>query len=149
MLNKTSLAITILALTPLPALLLAQEEYESGAAKSIQDAAEISQEKGVDQRVDYQSLTKYGPWDDRNYCVTLDDLSLIPEKDQYLHNVPVFFKIHLRKEQSDLGEFYPRSALQSFQLLHGGLLVNGVLYKEGLGIDYQPEPEEVEDPCRE
>ena len=142
MLNRTLLAIAIFTLTSLSAPLLAQGGSQSGSAESIQASAVISQARGVDQRVDYQSLTKYGPWDDRNYNVTLEDLSLIPEKDQYLPNIPVFFKIFLRKEQPDLGEFYPRSALQYFQILHGGLLVNGVLYKEGLGIDYHPDPAE-------
>jgi hypothetical protein len=118
---------------------MAQNEYLTGAEKPIQEAATISQKKGVDQRVDYQSLTRYGPWDDRNYAVTIDDLSLIPENDQYLSNVPVFYKIQLRKEQPGLGEFYPRSALQSFQIRHGGLLVNDILYKDGVGVENNPE----------
>ena len=134
-LNRTLLPVTIFTLISLSAPLFVQGEPQSGSAKSIQDSAQISQLRGVDQRVDYQSLTRYGPWDDRNYGVTREDLSLIPEKDQYLQNVPVFFKIFLRKEQPNLGEFYPRSALQRFQILHCGLLVNGILYKEGLGID--------------
>ncbi len=130
------LVITMLTLTSLSTPLFAQGEFQSGSAKSIQDDAVILQSRGADQRVDYLTLTKYGPWDDRNYNVTRVDLALIPEKDQYLHNIPVFFKIFLRKEQPNLGEFYPRSALQYFQILHGGLLVNGKLYKEGLGIGY-------------
>ena len=134
--GKSLVAIIILfTLISFSTPLFAQGEPQSGSAKSIQDSAQISQLRGVDQRVDYQSLTRYGPWDDRNYGVTREDLSLIPEKDQYLQNVPVFFKIFLRKEQPNLGEFYPRSALQRFQILHCGLLVNGILYKEGLGID--------------
>ncbi len=136
MLNRTLLVITLLALTSLSAPLLAQRKSQSGAAKAIQDAAQIAQVRGMDQRVDYRSLTRYGPWDDRNYNVTRADLALIPERDQYLHNIPVFFKVFLRKEQPALGEFYPRSALQYFQILHGGLMVNGKLYKEGLGIGY-------------
>ena len=139
MLNRTFVVITF-TWTFLAAPLLAGGEPQSGSAKSVQDAAVIEQTRGVDQRVDYQSLTKYGPWDDRNYDVTLEDLSLIPENDQYLHNIPVFFKIFLRKQQPDMGDYYPRSALQQFQILHGGLLVNGILYKEGLGIGYHPDP---------
>ncbi|MDH5409191.1 MAG: glycoside hydrolase [Gammaproteobacteria bacterium] len=141
--GKSLVAIIILfTLISFSTPLFAQGEPQSGSAKSIQDSAQISQLRGVDQRVDYQSLTRYGPWDDRNYGVTREDLSLIPEKDQYLQNVPVFFKIFLRKEQPNLGEFYPRSALQYFQILHGGLKVNGKLYKEGLGIGYHPDPAE-------
>ena len=89
------------------------QEYLTGAEKNIQDSVEISQEKGADPEVDYKSLTRYGPWDDRNYSLTLEDLSLLPENDQYLANVPVFFKVQLRKEQPELGEYYPRSALQN------------------------------------
>jgi hypothetical protein len=143
MLHNTLFSITIFALTFLSAVLLAQGESQSGAAESIQASVEIIQAKGVDQRVDYKSLTRYGPWDDRNYNVTFEDLSLIPKKDQYLPNIPVFFKVFLRKEQPNLGEFYPRSALQYFQILHGGLMVNGILYKEGLGKGYHPETIEI------
>ena len=137
--NLNVLAITIFALASFSAPLLAQGKPQSGAAKIIQDAAVIAQTRGADQGVDYRSLTRYGPWDDRNYNVRSQDLALIPEKDQYLRNVPVFFKIFLRKEQPNLGEFYPRSALQQFQILHGGVLVNGILYREGLGMDYDPD----------
>ena len=147
MLDRSILAIFIIVLISMPVPAMAQDDYLTGAEEAIQDPAEISQEKGVDQRVDYQSLTEFGPWDDRNYTVTLEDLSLIPENDQFLRNVPVFFKIQLRKEQPDLGEFYPRSALQSFQIRHGGLSVNGILYKDGLGIEYSPDPVEEEEPC--
>lgn len=122
------------------------QEYLTGVEKSIQDSVEICQEKGADPRVDYESLTKYGPWDDRNYSVTLEDLSLIPENDQYLSNVPVFFKIQVRKEQPELGDFYPRSALQSFQIQHGGLVVNGLLYKDGVSEEFVQETAEDE-PC--
>ncbi len=93
MLNRTLLVITIIALTSLSAPLLAQRKSQSGSATSIQAAAQIAQVRGMDQRVDYRSLTRYGPWDDRNYNVTRADLALIPEKDQYLHNIPVFFKV--------------------------------------------------------
>ncbi len=109
------------------------------AASSISFAA-IEQSLGLDQRVDYTSLTKYGPWDDRNYNVTKEDLDLLPADDQYLANVPVFFKIEKRKELPDLGKFYPRSTLQHFQILHGGLIVDGIWYKDGLGKGYHPEP---------
>lgn len=110
------------------------------AASSTVSLAEIKQSLGVDQRVDYKSLTKYGPWDDRNYQLTKEDLAIIPKKDQYLANIPVFFKIEKRKELPHLGEFYPRSTLQHFQILHGGLIVDGVWYKQALGLGYHPDP---------
>ncbi|HPI96123.1 MAG TPA: hypothetical protein PK055_09070 [Gammaproteobacteria bacterium] len=101
--------------------------------------AEILQSLGVDQRVDYSSLTQYGPWDDRNYQVTKEDLDILPNDDQYLSNVPVFFKIKHRKDNPQIGKYYPRSTLQAFQIQYGGLLVNGSWNKEGLGIGYHPE----------
>ena len=145
LLGSSVVTIVVFAAISMPGATMAQE-YRTGAEKSIQDSAEISQEKGADPRVDYSSLTKYGVWDDRNYSVTLEDLSLLPENDQYLSNVPVFFKIQLRKEQPELGDFYPRSALQAFQIQHGGLVVNGLLYKDGVSEEYVPETAEDE-PC--
>ena len=101
--------------------------------------AEVRQELGVDQRVDYASLTKYGPWDDRNYQVTLEDLAIIPANDQYLANVPVFFKVLARKDNPKIGEFYPRSLYQAFLIHYGGLMVDGIWYKEGIGKFYHPD----------
>lgn len=127
------------------------QEFLTGAEENIQESVEISQEKGADSKVDYKSLTKYGPWDDRNYALTLEDISLLPENDQYLANVPVFFKVQLRKEQPELGEHYPRSAFQSFQIQHSGLVVNGLLYKDGSSQEFVAEPAEDEssegEPC--
>ncbi len=102
------------------------------------NAQQIQQSLGVDQRVDYPSLTKFGPWDDRNYQITKEDFDLIPEKDQYLANVPVFFKITMRKEIPALGEFYPRSTYQLFQIRHGGLLVHGDWQKSARGAAWHP-----------
>jgi hypothetical protein len=108
-------------------------------AVSLSATAEIRQELGVDQSVDYASLTQYGPWDDRNYNLTAADIALLPEDDQYLANVPAFFKVEKRKELPNLGKYYPRATLQHFQILHGGLLVDGYWYKEELGKGkYQP-----------
>lgn len=100
--------------------------------------AEVKQNLGIDQSVDYTILEKLGPWDDRNYQVTAEDLKIIPENDQYLANVPLFFKVQVRKESKPFGDVYPRSTLQAFQIQYGGLLVNGIWYKEGLGIGYHP-----------
>lgn len=106
---------------------------------SFSGFAEIRQDLGVDQAVDYAALTQYGPWDDRNYNLTAADIALLPADDQYLANVPAFFKVEKRKELPNLGKYYPRSTLQHFQILHGGLLVDGYWYKEELGKGkYQP-----------
>ncbi len=98
--------------------------------------AQIDQSRGADPSVDYASLVQYGPWDDRNYQLTAADIGLLPEGDQYLANVPAFFKVFIRREQPQLGIFYPRSALQYFQIKFGGLMQDGVVNREGLGLHY-------------
>ncbi len=100
--------------------------------------AEIRQELGVDQSVDYSSLTQYGPWDDRNYQLTASDLALLPENDQYLRNVPVFYKVWARKQNPGIGDFYPRELYQTFLINYGGLIIDGNWYKEGLGLYHHP-----------
>ncbi len=101
----------------------------------IVEPISINNALGADQTMDYSLLQEMGPWDDRNYQLTKKDLSILPKNDQYLANVPVFFKIQYRKEHPETGEYYPRSLLQNFQGNYGGLLVDGVWYKEGLGIE--------------
>lgn len=98
--------------------------------------AKVEQFLGVDQRVDYQILEKLGPWDDRNYQVTKEDLEILPDKDQYLANVPVFYKILARKENPEIGQYYPRVLYQTFLINYGGLVKDGIWYKEGLGKYY-------------
>lgn len=95
-------------------------------AQGETETLNILQSRGVDQRVDYQSLTKFGPWDDRNYNLTTEDLDyLSPDEDQLRDPVPAFFRVELRKEFPDLRKSgpaqYPRSAVPLFQLRHGGL----------------------------
>lgn len=55
-----------------------------------------------------------GPWDDRNYQLTKSDLQTLPKDEQYLANVPLFFKVLSRKKSKHRGKYYPRSILQSF-----------------------------------
>jgi hypothetical protein len=86
----------------------------------------IDQSRGVDQRVDYQSLTKYGPWDDRNYALTVEDLEYLSPDEEDLHDpIPAFFRVELRKEMPHLRRSgpaqYPRSAVPLFQLRYGEL----------------------------
>ncbi len=90
----------------------------------------IVQSRGVDQRVDYNSLTKFGPWDDRNYALTTEDLEFLSSDEYKLNNqLPAFFRVELRKEMPHLRKSgpaqYPRSALQLFYLRYGGLKQNG------------------------
>ena len=105
---------------------------------SISAHAEIRQEYGVDQRVDYQSLTELGPWDDRNYQLTQEDLAILPENDHFVRNVPAFFKVKARQANPHIGEFYPRELYHAFLIHFGGLIVDGVWYKEGIGKYYHP-----------
>lgn len=143
MFYKSVLFIAILLFVCVPTEPMAQETNVSGATNAVQERADIVQSRGQDAQVDYRSLTRFGPWDDRNYSVSRADLVLLPQNDQYLPNVPVFFKVELRKEQPELGDYYPRSAAQYFQIKYGGLRVNNRLYREGLGLGYHPDPADV------
>lgn len=115
------------------------------ASSASMVSAEIRQELGVDPRVDYRALEALGPWDDRNYQLTKEDLEVLPENDHYLHNVPLFFKIEKRRMEPNIDKFYPRSTLQHFQMDHGGLIVDGIWYKDGLGVNNQPDPAKAGD----
>lgn len=122
---------------------LAKDDDED-AAVDIIDEATIVQAKGVDQSVDYASLRRFGPWDDRNYQLTQADIALLPENDEYRYGVPAFFKIERRKEGIaegfPIGEHYPRELDKDFLIRYGGLLQDGVLHRRGLGIYYHPDP---------
>jgi hypothetical protein len=88
----------------------------------------IDNTRGADPGVDYAKLTKYGPWDDRNYILTRADLSLLPPGDQYVNGVPAFYKVEYRKQTPEMAGYplYPRSMRQSFHHYKDGLLVDGV-----------------------
>ncbi len=86
----------------------------------------IFQSCGVDQRVNYSSLTRYGPWDDRNYDLTADDIDyLSPDEHELRDPVPAFFRVELRKEIPGLATSgpaqYPRSAVPLFGNRYGQL----------------------------
>lgn len=90
--------------------------------------------RGADARVDYASLTRLGPWDDRNYRLTTEDLSLLaPNEHEMSDPIPAFFRVEMRRAWPELRRSgpaqYPRSALQVFRLLHTGYLVQGKFYK--------------------
>jgi len=103
------------------------------AQAKITDPIQIDNALGVDNSLDYSLLTEMGPWDDRNYQLTAKDLSILPFDDQNLSNVPVFFKVQYRKDHPETGKYYPRSLFQNFLGNYGGLLVDGIWHKEGLG----------------
>ena len=99
---------------------------------TIAYAQDIRQSKGVDQRVKYESLTRLGPWDDRNYKVTKDDLDLLAPNEYDLHpGIPAFYRVELRKRYPKWPRTgpaqYPRAARQLFEIEYGGRLVDGKL----------------------
>ncbi len=99
-------------------------------AGAISWAQNIDQALGVDQRVTYSDLTKFGPWDDRNYQVALEDLQVLSANEAELMDpIPVFFRIELRREFPHLLKSgpcqYPRAAVPLFHRRYGGLIVDG------------------------
>ena len=119
-------------------------------------AQKVDPARGVDPRVDYRALARFGPWDDRNYRLTREDLALLaPNEAELMDPIPAFFRIELRKQNPGMartGEAqYPRSALQIFELRYGGYLIDGKTYK-GLEVrdgryrvlEQEPGPDEDE-----
>ncbi|ANM31091.1 hypothetical protein ABI59_18195 [Acidobacteria bacterium Mor1] len=110
----------------------------SAAAQTFIDVegrVAVDPRRGADDRVDYESLTQYGPWDDRNYMVTLEDLDLLADNELELRApIPVFFRVMMRRGWSDLPRTgpaqYPRSAYQIFRQKFGGCLVGGKFYRK-------------------
>lgn len=98
---------------------------------------EIHQGRGVDPRVDYAALTKIGPWDDRNYQLTAEDVKLLGPNEEKLgaQAVPAFFRIELRRHNPKIGHggvLYPLSSYEVFRRRHGGYQVEGKVYRRAL-----------------
>jgi hypothetical protein len=111
--------------------------FAAGLLAAGAQAQVIVQSRGVDSRVDYGSLARFGPWDDRNYGLTLADLSLLADNEAELSEaIPAFYRIYLRRHFPDLMRTgpaqYPRSGLPRFRLEHGGYLVDGQLYRRAV-----------------
>jgi hypothetical protein len=103
-------------------------------------AQTVVQSRGVDARVDYASLLDYGPWDDRNYQLTADDLELLGENEIELSvRAPLFFRVEIRKRFGNLPTTgpiqYPRSTLPRFLTGYGGFLIDGMLYRNAVLVD--------------
>ncbi len=95
----------------------------------------IDQSRGVDARVDYASLAGIGPWDDRNYQLTQEDIALLTDNERELNEgIPAFYRVHLRRTFLDMprtGELqYPRSGLPRFLNEYGGYLIDGKVYTQ-------------------
>ncbi|NJL27415.1 MAG: PKD domain-containing protein, partial [Thermoanaerobaculia bacterium] len=103
----------------------------SAAAREV----EIQQFKGVDSRVDYASLTRFGPWDDRNYKLTAEDLRLLSKDEASVRMaVPAFYRVEMRramaKNPESRGALYPHAAVLIFRQKYGGYLVDGRYYRK-------------------
>ncbi|MEM8998444.1 MAG: hypothetical protein AAGF23_26905, partial [Acidobacteriota bacterium] len=106
---------------------------------SAQDI-QIHQERGVDSRVDYASLTKIGPWDDRNYSLTQEDLEqLRDDEERFRDPLPAFYKVGLRRAENlrslSTPGFYPLFANPAFRRNYGGYLIDGQLYRGAIFRD--------------
>ncbi|MDZ4811465.1 MAG: PKD domain-containing protein [Pseudomonadota bacterium] len=93
----------------------------------------ISQSRGVDARVDYADLAKYGPWDDRNYLLTKADVDLLSKNESdAIIPIPVFYRVEMRKANPGLmisgPAQYPRSALNGYLAKYEGFKINGTIY---------------------
>ena len=100
------------------------------ASVEAAEAPNIEQSRGADQSVDYASLQKFGPWDDRNYRLTREDLKLLaPNEAELADPIPAFFRVELRREFPTLLRSgpvqYPRASVPLFHLRYGGLLRDG------------------------
>ena len=110
------------------------------AAVDVAGTVRIDPDRGVDSRVDYASLLRFGPWDDRNYRLTLEDLALLaPNEAELSEPIPAFYRVALRRARPDLPRTgpaqYPRSALPVFRQKYHGYLVNGRYYRKTRWID--------------
>jgi len=103
-------------------------------------AQTIDSSRGIDVRVDYPSLVEIGPWDDRNYSLTQEDLDVLADNEKELSDpVPAFFRVLMRRNNPDMlregPAQYPRSALQIFQQMYGGYLIDGNVYTKINRVD--------------
>ncbi|MEM8996105.1 MAG: DNRLRE domain-containing protein [Acidobacteriota bacterium] len=95
----------------------------------------VKQLRGVDSRVDYASLSTFGPWDDRNYTLTQEDLDLLaPNEAELTIAIPAWYRVAMRKANPDMRREgpaqYPHSALPAYRLRYGGYLVEGTIYRK-------------------
>jgi hypothetical protein len=104
-------------------------------AASAANAYEIVQEKGVDSRVDYKSLEKFGAWDDRNYQLTKEDVDLLDEAfrkgNEPSGPLPAWFRVKLRRETGAPADkrIEYRNHLNIFMQQEGGWRIDDEYYK--------------------
>ena len=147
-----------------PAVLLLSLSSAWARTEAFVDAnrtVRLDPARGVDRRVDYASLLRLGPWDDRNYALTAEDLrALAPNESDLSDPIPAFFRVRMRQAWPTLPRSgpaqYPRHALPTFRQMFGGYLVDGKIYRElrrvgdrlavvlENGVDPEPLPESAE-----
>lgn len=101
--------------------------------QNVPQAVQIVQSRGVDQRVDYAELTRLGPWDDRNYRLTREDLAVLPpDEERYREALPAWYRVEVRRAMAQalgveppVSRPYPRSALPTYLQRYGGYLIDG------------------------
>ncbi len=130
------LLIVIAIIAPL-ASAVAAETFVDSERKIAVDSA-----RGVDRDVDYAALVRMGPWDDRNYQLTKEDLAILPENEEELSSpIPAFFRVEYRKAWAANGHEpfaqYPLSAFNEFRQNRGGYLVRGTPYRKATRLDGQ------------
>ena len=86
--------------------------------------------RGADETVDYGSLIRIGPWDDRNYRLTQEDLAYLSVNESDVRSpLPVFFRVAFRRELEKNGyegfSHDPMSALNQFRQRFGGYRIDG------------------------
>ena len=106
----------------------------ASCAPSTSHTQTIDLSRGVDSTVDYEALAEIGPWDDRNYQLTAEDLEILASNEADLKDpIPVFYRVLLRRANPALQTSgpaqYPRSALPGFLQLCGGYLINGIYFR--------------------
>ena len=94
----------------------------------------VDQLRGADPTLDYASLLRLGPWDDRNYSLTAADLALLGKNEQQIREaLPAFYRVELRRARPDLSRDsharYPHTALNTFMRIYGGFLIDGRHYE--------------------
>jgi hypothetical protein len=102
----------------------------------------IDPARGVDRDVDYKSLVVIGPWDDRNYQLTKEDLGVLADNESELTSpIPAFFRVEYRKAWTEQGfepfAQYPLSAFNEFRQRLGGYLIRGTHYRKATRLDGQ------------
>lgn len=93
----------------------------------------VDAKRGADPKVDYASLVRFGPWDDRNYALTAADLKVLaPNEAELKDPIPAFFRVKMRQAMPDMPRSgpaqYPRHAYPIFEQMFGGYLVNGTVF---------------------